>query len=190
MRKRGAKRAEIAAAQCIDQHESGSRGYVIFDTDASRHRRPSQVHRKKQDEQKRPPKDGHRITGERYAHDRIVRDGVALDRRHNTCRQTHDDRKQQREERELDRRGEQRQEFGGYVFMRRQRRAEIAAQDLPDVFDVLNGERFVQSEFMQQPLAASRVHAALARNVLDRIARNQMDQREREQRHADERRND
>ena len=43
---------------------------------------------------------------------------------------------------------------------------------------------------MQQALTPLRVHAALAREILDRIAGDEMDQREREQRHAEERRND
>ena len=43
---------------------------------------------------------------------------------------------------------------------------------------------------MQQALAARRIHAALAGQVLDRVAGYKVNQRERKQRHADERRDD
>ena len=57
--------------------------------------------------------------------------------------------------------------------------AEVAAQHLPDIVDVLHRQRPVEAELVQQPLAPRRVHAALARQVLDRIAGDQVDQRER-----------
>ncbi len=63
-------------------------------------------------------------------------------------------------------------------------------QDLSDVARVLHRKRTVQPEFVQQPRATRGVHAALAGNVLDRVARNEMDQRKRQQRDADERRDD
>ena len=50
---------------------------------------------------------------------------------------------------------------------------------LPDVVAVLHRQRPVEAELVQQPLVARRVHAALARQALDRIAGNQVDQRER-----------
>ena len=84
---------------------------VELDGDAPRHRRPAELHREEQDQQQRPPEDRHRVAGQRDAHHRVVGDGVALDRRDDAGRQADDQREQHREERELDRRRKQRQEF-------------------------------------------------------------------------------
>ncbi len=74
--------------------------------------------------------------------------------------------------------------------MRRQRGSEIAFEHLSDVVGVLHRQGPIKSELVQQARAARGIHAALARQVLDRIAGNQMNQRERQQRHADERGHD
>ena len=74
--------------------------------------------------------------------------------------------------------------------MRRERGSQIALDHLRNVFRVLQGQRPVEPELVQQPLAPRGVHAALTGKVLDRISRNEVDERERQQRHADERRYD
>ena len=84
-------------------------------------------------------------------------------------------------------------QYGEYLrnaFVRGQRRTEVSAEHLSDVRQVLDRQRTVESELMQQPLAPRGIHAALARQVLDRIARDEMDQRERQQRHTEKRRYD
>ena len=61
---------------------------------------------------------------------------------------------------------------------------------LPHVVAVLHRQRPVEPELVQQALVALGVHAALARERLDRVAGDEADQREDEQRDAEERRHD
>ena len=65
VRQRRAERAHVAGAQRVDEHEAGRRRHVVLDGDASRHRRPAELHGEEQDQQQRPPEDRHRIAGQR-----------------------------------------------------------------------------------------------------------------------------
>ena len=137
-----------------------------------------------------PPEDRHRIAGQRNAHHRVVDDRVALHCREHAGRQPHHESEDQREGCELDRGREKRCEFPGDTVVRRQRAAEVPVQHLHEVVTVLHRQWPVESEFMQKARTARGVHAALAGNILDRIARNQVNQRERKQRDAEKRRDD
>src|SRR5205807_4575419 len=55
---------------------------------------------------------------------------------------------------------------------------------------VLHRQRTIETELTQKALAPRRVHSALARHILHRVARDEVNQGEREQRHAEKSRND
>ena len=74
--------------------------------------------------------------------------------------------------------------------MRRQRRAQIALEDLDNILRVLYGQRAIESELVQQAFATRGIHAALPGKILHRITRDEVDQCERKQRDPDKGRDD
>ncbi len=190
VRQRRAQCARLARAQRVQDHEARRHGHVVLDGDAPRNGRPSELHREEQDQQQRPPEDRHRVAGQRDTHDRVVGDGIALERREHARGHADQRRQQHRAQRELDGRREQRRELLQHRLVRSERRAQVAAQDVADVVAILHRQRAVEPELVQQARAPRRIHPPLAGKVLDRVAGDEVDQRERQQRHADERGND
>jgi hypothetical protein len=120
----------------------------------------------------------------------MIENRVALDRRDDPRGNADDEREQDRAQRKLDRRGEERDELVQDGRLRDHRLAEIAVQHARDVDAVLHEHRLVEPVLLQERLVAHRIDAALAGHRLDRIARHQADEEKGEQRHADERGHD
>ena len=184
------ERALLAGQQRVDREEAGDRLDVVPDVDAAGHRRPAELHREQQDQQQAPPEDRHRVAGERHAHHAVVEHRVAAHRGDDAGGNADHEREQDRAQRELDRRGKQRQELVQHRRLRDHRLAEVAVQHAADVDAVLHEHRPVEAVLLEQLRVPRGVDAALARHRFDRIARHEADQEEREQRHPDEGRDD
>jgi hypothetical protein len=115
-----------------------------------------------------------------------MRPETGVQRRDDAGRQADHEREQHRADREFDRRREARHELAEHRLVRDRREAEIAVQRAPHVFGVLDRQRAIEPELVHEARVAGRVHAALARERLDRVAGQEADQREHEQRDADE----
>ena len=190
MRHRGLEGRRVAGHESVDHEEARHRLDVVPDGDAARHRRPAQLHREQQDQQKAPPEDRHRIAGERHAHHAVVEHRVAAHRGDHSGGNADDEREHDRAGGELDRRREQRGELAQHGLLRDHRFAEVAVQHAADVDAVLDDHRPVEAIFLEQRRVSRGIDAALAGHGLDRIARHDPDEEECEQRHAEKGRDD
>ena len=171
--------ALLTRQERVDGHESGRLIEIVVDqVDAARDGQEPEPDRDEHDEQQAPPENRHRIAEQRDGHQRLVIEAAALDRRNRAGRHPDRNGEQHGEERQLERRGEQGQKLGQNFLLRRQRYAEIAVRETPDVVEKLLPNRLVEPQLMAKVRQPLRRHAVLADPHLHRIARHETDRRE------------
>ena len=171
--------ALLIRQQRIDQHEAGDRLEVVLDeVDSSRYRRPAETFRKEHHEQEAPPEDRHGIAGERHAHEHVIIGRAPLDRGDGAGRNADADRQDQSAERELERRREEREEFGQHLLIGDDRGPEIPVKQLPHIDEELFPYGQVEAELMTELGETLGRYAVLADPDLDGIARHQPDRDE------------
>jgi hypothetical protein len=149
-----------------------------------------EIDREEQDQQQAPPEDRHGEAGQRRAHQRVIDEGAAPGRRDHAGRDAEDRREQHGADGQFQRRREQRREFGQDRRLRRDRGAEIAVRDLPEIVEKLFPHRLVETELMAEMGQTLGRDAALAGTGLDRVARHEPDRDEGEEGDGQEGRND
>ncbi len=183
------ERSRLPREHAVDEHEARDRFEEVKQRDAARYRCQAEYSREKNDQQQPPPEDGHRIPGQRRAHDGVVEDRAAAHAGDDPCGQAQQQCEDDGAQRQLDGGRKQGEELLEHRLAGNDRLAEIALQHAADVNPVLLEQRLVESVLGTQQGVAFGVETAFTDEDLDGIPRDQPDHGEGEQRDADESRN-
>ena len=149
MVKCGEKGAFLIRKKGIDQHKTGHGLEIEFDhVDPPRNRGQAPTFGDKHDQQQTPPEDGHRETSHSGTHQGVIEPAPPFDSSDNARRNTNDDREQHSRESQFERCREQGEKFCQHLFACRERCAEIAMQQLPDIIDELLPHRLIKPQFV------------------------------------------
>jgi hypothetical protein len=187
---RRAQRTRLAGQEAVDDQESGDAVDEEFVAHAARYRSPSEAEGEADDQHRSPPEDGHRIAGQRCAHDGLIEDRAAFHRGQHAGGQPKQNGEDRCRDRQLEGGGKQLGEFGEHRSMCPQRHIEVALQQVAHIGEELHIQGTIESHLVHQLRVPCGVDTALAPADLDRVSRHQPDEKERDEDDPEEGRDD